>query len=211
MVYFLHLDKVLDASVSHYGTFIYLLIFGIIFFETGIVVTPFLPGDSLLFAAGAIAASSGSLNIWLLFLLISIAAILGDTVNYHLGKYFGFRAFNGNYKNIFKKEYLDKTEVFYLRHGEKAIVLGRFFPIIRTFIPFVAGIGKMDYSKFIFYNILGGGMWTLVCLASGYLFGNIQLVKNNFSLVIFGIILISLIPGIYQIIKKEHSQKDPTL
>ena len=207
---FLHLDTYLEAGVSNYGTLIYIIIFTIIFFETGVVITPFLPGDSLLFAAGALSASTRSLNIWLLYLLIWVAAVLGDTANYYIGKYVGRRVFNGAHQYIFKKEYLDKTEAFYLEHGDKAIVLGRFFPVIRTFIPFVAGIGKMEYSNFAFYNIVGGAIWVAVFLFGGYFFGNIKFVQENFTLVIFGIILLSLVPGVYQLVK-HHTQKDPTI
>ncbi len=176
-----------------------MLLFLTIFLETGVVAMPFLPGDSLLFAAGAIAASTGSLNILVLLLIISVAAIFGDSVNYSIGSYLGAKAFeNQNYK-IFRKEYLDRTQDFYGTYGNKAVVLGRFFPIFRTFIPFVAGVGKMNYKKFVFFNIIGGILWTLIFCFGGYLFGNIQIVKDNFTIVIFTIIIFSMLPGIYHL------------
>lgn len=197
---FLHIDKYLFALTESYGGYIYILLFLIVFLETGVVATPLLPGDSLLFTAGAISASSESLNVWLLFLIISAGAIIGDSVNYSIGSYLGVKAFQNENSKIFKQEYLIKTEEFYQKHGSKAIVIGRFFPIVRTFIPFIAGVGKMDYSKFLFYNITGGILWTFTFIFGGYLFGNIKIVKDNFTLVIFGIIILSLIPGIYHLL-----------
>ena len=198
---FLHIDKYLLTLTEQYGTYVYLILFLIIFSETGLVVTPFLPGDSLLFAVGAISASGGSLNIWILLLIISVAAIIGDSFNYYIGNYLGLRVFDGKDSKIFKREYLEKTEIFYAKHGDKAIVLGRFFAIIRTFVPFIAGVGKMNYSKFIFYNILGGILWTLIFVLGGYMFGNIKIVKDNFTMVIFAIIILSVIPSIYHLTK----------
>lgn len=205
---FLHIDKYLVTLTGSYGVYIYALLFLVVFMETGFVLTPFLPGDSLLFAAGAIAASSvppgqSGLNIGILFLIVTSAAIIGDSVNYSVGKYLGAKAFRDENSKIFKKDYLDRTEAFYREHGDKAIVLGRFFPIIRTFIPFIAGVGRMDYNKFIFNNILGGILWTLIFLGGGYLFGNIQIVKDNFTIVIFGIIFLSITPGIYHLLSKK--------
>ncbi len=205
---FLHLDAYLVALAANYGVAIYALIFVVIFCETGLIITPFLPGDSLLFAAGALSAGAGNLNFWTLFVIITVAAILGDTINYSIGKYTGTKAFGNGDSKIFKKEYLIQTENFYTKHGEKAIVLGRFFPIVRTFVPFVAGIGKMNYSKFAFYNITGAVIWVFVFLAGGYLFGNIEIVKNNFTIVIFVIIIFSLLPGIYHLVKSRLNKKE---
>jgi membrane-associated protein len=177
----------------------------VIFMETGFVVTPFLPGDSLLFAAGTFAAL-GSLNPLYLFLLLTVAAILGDTVNYSIGKYIGPKAFSGEIKFL-KKEHLDKTQEFYEKHGGKAIILARFIPIIRTFAPFVAGIGTMKYRKFIVYNVVGGIAWVAIFTFLGYFFGNIEFVKKNFELVIFAIIFISFVPPVLEVIKARKESK----
>ncbi len=201
---FLHIDKYLVVIATDYGPYIYALLFIIIFFETGIVITPFLPGDSLLFAAGALAGVSGDLNIWFLFIIISLAAVIGDSVNYSIGRYAGRKAFENKDSKIFKKEYLDRTEAFYEIYGDRAIFLGRFFPIIRTFIPFVAGIGEMPYRRFIVFNILGGVVWSGIFLFGGYFFGNIQVVKEHFSTVVFGIIILSLVPAIYHIFASRN-------
>lgn len=198
--FILHVDKYLNEIILNYGLATYIILFLIIFIETGIVIMPFLPGDSLLFVAGAFAAL-GSLNIILLFIVLSIAAILGDSVNYMIGKYFGERAFSGN--RFFKKEYLIKTQEFYHRHGGKTIILARFIPIIRTFAPFVAGIGKMNYSRFLLFNIIGGIIWTALFLFAGYFFGGIPIVKDNLTLVIIGIIIISILPPIIQYIRHK--------
>ena len=176
-----------------------------IFMETGFVVTPFLPGDSLLFAAGTFAAL-GALNPIYLFLLLVVAAILGDTINYSIGAYVGPKAFSGEIKFL-KKEHLDKTQTFYEKHGGKAIILARFIPIIRTFAPFVAGIGTMKYSKFILFNVVGGISWVAIFLSLGYFFGNIPFVQKNFELVIFVIIFISFIPPVYELIKARQESK----
>jgi membrane-associated protein len=189
---FLHIDKHLAEIVRDYGAWANTLLFVIVFCETGLVVTPFLPGDSLLFTAGALAAL-GNLNVWLLFVLLSAAAILGDTVNYWIGKRIGPRAFDGTVKFL-KQEHLQKTEAFYEKHGKKTIILARFVPIVRTFAPFVAGVGSMTYGTFIAYNVIGGVLWVAVCVFSGYFFGNIPVVKKNFSLVVLGIIGISMVP-----------------
>jgi len=199
---FLHLDKHLSTVLQMFGGWTYALLFFTIFLETGFVVTPFLPGDSLLFAAGTFAAL-GDLNLALLFLVMASAAILGDTVNYWIGHYIGPRAFSGDIKYL-KKEHLDRTHEFYEKHGGSAVILGRFMPIVRTFVPFVAGIGAMTYSRFITYNVVGALLWTGLFLGLGYFFGNIPLVKENFSLVIVAIIGISLLPGVWEYLRARR-------
>jgi membrane-associated protein len=194
--FFLHLDKSLSGVISQYGTLTYGILFLVIFAETGLVVTPFLPGDSLLFAAGALAPTTG-LRPELLFLLLTLAAVVGDAVNYAIGQMIGQRALAGNIKCI-KKEYLDKTHAFYEKYGNKTIVLARFVPIVRTFAPFVAGVGKMSYRQFATYNIVGAILWVGSLLAAGYFFGGIPIVKKNFELVIIGIIVVSILPGLYE-------------
>jgi membrane-associated protein len=196
---FLHLDKHLSAVIQTYGIWTYLLLFFIIFMETGFVVTPFLPGDSLIFAAATFAALR-ALNIWVLFIILCVAAILGDTVNYWIGHYIGPRAFSGNIRFL-KKEYLDRTHAFFEKHGGKTIILARFIPIIRTFAPFVAGVGEMSYLKFISYNIIGGIAWVSLFTFAGYFFGNLPIVQHNFSLVVIAIILISVVPMAMEMIK----------
>jgi len=187
---FLHLDEYLAGIISSYGIWTYGILFVVIFVETGLVVMPFLPGDSLLFAAGTFAAL-GSLNIWVLVGLLFVAAVLGDAVNYSIGHYLGERAYSIKW---IKKEYLDKTHAFFEKHGGKAIFLARFVPIVRTFAPFVAGIGKMSYGYFATYNIAGGATWVLTFTLLGYFFGNLEFVKKNFEFVIVGIILVSVVP-----------------
>jgi len=187
---FLHLDEYLAGIITQYGTWTYGLLFVVVFIETGLVVTPFLPGDSLLFAAGTFAAL-GSLNIWLLIGLMIVAAIGGDAVNYSIGHYLGERAYNIKW---IKKEYLEKTHAFFEKHGGKAIFLARFVPIVRTFAPFVAGIGKMSYGYFATYNVVGGITWVTTFSLLGYFFGNLEFVKKNFEFVIVAIILISVVP-----------------
>ncbi len=202
---FLHLDEYLNLIISQYGTWTYALLFLIIFMETGFVVTPFLPGDSLLFAAGSFAAL-GSLNPVILFVLLAFSAVLGDTVNYWIGHYIGPRAFSGNIRFL-KKEYLDKTHAFYEKHGGKTIILARFIPIIRTFAPFVAGVGAMTYWKFITYNVVGGITWVAIFTFGGYFFGNLDFVRRNFEIVIFAIIAISLMPPVIELIKAKLEQR----
>lgn len=197
----LHLDKHLAEIIQSYGLWTYLILFLIVFCETGLVITPFLPGDSLLFAAGALAALEGSpLNVWTLFILLTVAAIIGDTVNYWIGAYIGPKAFTTD-SRFFKRAYLIRTQEFYERHGGKTVIIARFVPIIRTFAPFVAGIGSMNYLRFITYNVGGGILWVAVCLFFGYIFGNIPFVKRNFSLVILAIIFISILPGLIEILR----------
>lgn len=203
--FILHLDEHLATIIASYGTWTYAILFLIIFMETGFVVTPFLPGDSLLFAAGSFAAL-GSLNPWLLFGLLAFAAILGDTINYTIGNYIGERAFSGNIRWL-KKEYLDRTEAFYAKHGGKTIILARFVPIIRTFAPFVAGVGSMTYGHFIVYNIVGGISWVAIFTFLGYFFGNLPFVEKHFELVIFAIIFISLLPPVFEYFKARKGNK----
>lgn len=190
---FLHLDKHLNEIIGQYGAWTYLILFLIIFCETGLVVTPFLPGDSLLFAAGAFAAL-GSLNVFWLFVLLSIAAIAGDTINYWMGHWVGPKVFYRENVRFLNKKHLDRTHEFYERYGGKTIIIARFIPIIRTFAPFVAGIGSMSYGRFILYNVVGGVAWVAICVFAGYYFGNLEIVKRNFSLVIIAIVLISVVP-----------------
>jgi membrane-associated protein len=189
---FLHLDKHLAELIRDYGRWTYAILFAIVFLETGIVVTPFLPGDSLLFAAGALAAI-GDLDVFLLFVLLSVAAILGDTLNYAIGHKVGARAFAVD-RWFLKHKHLVRTQEFYARHGGKTIFLARFVPIVRTFAPFVAGIGTMSYPHFLAWNVVGALTWVAVCLFGGYLFGNIPVVKENFTIVILAIIAISVLP-----------------
>lgn len=198
--YILHLDKHLATLIENYGTFTYIIFFIIIFCETGLVVTPFLPGDSLLFAAGTFCAL-GSLNIHLLALILIISAILGDTVNYWIGNKFGESILSKN--KFIKQEHLIKTQKFYEKHGGKTIVLARFVPIVRTFAPFVAGIGKMHYPKFLSFNVIGGIVWVVIFTYGGYFFGNIPIIKNNFTLTIMAIIILSITPGIIEFIRHK--------
>jgi len=201
--FILHIDKHLVEIVSEYQTWTYLILFLIIFAETGLVVTPFLPGDSLLFAAGAIVAKPESnLNIIVMCVVLIIAAILGDMVNFMVGDYIGPKAFSGKYK-LLKREYLEKTQAFYEKHGGKTIIYARFIPIIRTFAPFVAGVGTMSYSKFASYNVIGGVVWVASFLFIGYQFGGLPIIKQNFTYVIFAIILLSLIPPMIEFARNK--------
>ena len=207
--FILHLDAHLASLVQDYGLLVYILLFLIIFCETGLVVMPFLPGDSLIFAAGALAAT-GSLNVTILFALLFLAAVFGDTINYWVGSKLGPHLAKGEHFKFIKEEHMEKTKQFYAKHGSKTIVLARFVPIIRTFAPFVAGIGAMDYKRFIFYNILGGLLWVSLFVFGGFLFGNIPIVKENFSWVILGIILTSFIPVIIEVVKhKRNKTRNP--
>ena len=194
--FLLHLDDYLKLIIEQYGTLTYLILFAIIFAETGLVVTPFLPGDSLLFAAGAFAAL-GSLNVWMLIVLLSLAAIIGDTVNYGIGKWIGPRAFDGRLPFI-KREHLERTQAFFAKYGGKTIILARFIPIVRTFAPFVAGVGSMAYGRFILFNVVGGLFWVVLFTLLGYFFGNLPFVQKNFELVVIAIILISVLPAVYE-------------
>lgn len=199
--FILHIDKHLLEIVNNYGILSYVIIFGIIFAETGFVFTPFLPGDSLLFASGAIAAI-GDLNVLVLWIILLVAAFLGDTTNYWIGHFFGEKLLSKNLPLI-KKEHIEKTHKFYEKYGGKTIILARFVPIVRTFAPFVAGIGKMHYSTFISFNIVGGILWVSLFTFAGYFFGNLPFVEKNFSLVVMAIILISVLPMLIEIVKAK--------
>lgn len=200
--FIMHIDKNLTEIIKLYGFWTYPILFLIVFCETGLVVTPFLPGDSLLFAAGAIAAI-GSLNVFWLIAILSAAAIVGDSVNYWIGNKVGPRVFSQENVRFLNKEHLERTHRFYEKHGGKTIVIARFMPIIRTFAPFVAGIGKMTYSRFLLYNILGGLLWVNIFVLGGYFFGNIPQVKENFTLVILGIIFVSVLPGLIEFLRQQ--------
>jgi membrane-associated protein len=188
-----HLDSHLATLLQQYGGWIYLLLFAIIFCETGLVVTPFLPGDSLLFVAGALAATGG-IDVYLLAVLLVAAAVLGNTVNYAVGRYLGPRVFHWEHSRLFNRKALTRAHAFYEKHGGRTIVITRFIPILRTFAPFVAGVGSMTYARFTVYNVAGALLWVLALLYSGYWFGNVPLVKQNLSWVILGIIALSLAP-----------------
>ena len=202
----LHLDKHLDMIIRTYGLWTHLLLFLIIFCETGLVVTPILPGDSLLFAAGTFAAL-GSLNLTWVVVSLSVAAVAGDSVNYWIGNLVGPKVFTQKRSRFFKKEYLDRTHQFYEKYGGKTIIIARFVPIIRTFAPFVAGIGSMTYLRFIAYNIVGGVGWIMILVLTGYFFGNVPIVRRNFSLVILAIIIISVLPGVIEFARQKYAQK----
>jgi membrane-associated protein len=209
---FLHFDRHLAEFVATYGLWVYAFLFAIIFAETGLVVTPFLPGDSLLFAAGALAAT-GAFNIWLLLLLLTIAAVLGDAVNYAAGDAVGPRIFTSIdresfWQRMLNKDHLDRAHAFFEKYGGKAIVLGRFVPIVRTFVPFVAGAGTMTYSTFAFYNISGAIIWVGICTLGGYAFGNVPIVRDNFMLVALGIVAFSLIPLVVEFVRHRRGS-DP--
>lgn len=202
---FLHMDKYLGQIIQNYGVWTFLLLFFVIFMETGFVITPFLPGDSLIFAAGAF-AGLGYLHVGVLFIVLAAAAIAGDTANYWIGHLIGPRAFSGNIRFL-KKEYLDRTHAFYEKHGGKTIIIARFIPIIRTFAPFVAGVGAMTYPKFIAYNVIGGLAWVALFTFVGFFFGNLPVVQQNFTFVILAIIFISVLPVIIEFIRGRLSAK----
>ncbi len=207
---FLHLDRHLAEVLRDYGTWTYLILFAIVFCETGLVVTPFLPGDSLLFAAGALAAVEGlgdTLDPLVLFVLLSAAGIVGDTVNYWIGAFVGPRAFSGEIRFL-KKEHLDRTHQFYEKYGGKTIIIARFVPIIRTFAPFVAGIGAMNYRRFIVYNVVGAIAWVGLFVFGGYYFGNMEFVKRRFSLVIVAIIVISVMPMVVELVRARRHREN---
>ena len=207
---FLHVDEHLATFVAEHGKLVYGALFGIIFAETGLVVMPFLPGDSLLFAAGAIAATGG-LNLYATIGLLFVASVLGDAVNYSVGHYIGPRVFRaegrtGRLERLLNPKHLERTHEFFEKYGGKAVVLARFVPIVRTFIPFVAGAGSMTYGKFAFYNVTGGALWVVTCVGAGYLFGNIPIVKQNFELVILGIIGVSILPMVIEFIRARRAR-----
>ena len=202
--FILHIDQHLTELAAQYGAWIYGILFLIIFCETGLVVMPLLPGDSLLFAAGSIAAI-GKMNIHLMVVLLIIAAILGDAVNFVIGKYFGEKLFSNPNSKIFKQSHLQKTQQFYAKHGGKTIIMARFIPIVRTFAPFVAGMGHMSYHHFLAYNVIGGVLWVTIFSYLGYFFGNLPIVKDNLSLVLIAIIVLSVLPGIIEIIRHKRA------
>ncbi|MBC6697101.1 DedA family protein [Hymenobacter sp. BT190] len=203
----LHLDKHLAEIIQDYGMWTYAILFLIIFVETGVVVLPFLPGDSLLFAAGSLAALPGSpLNVWVMMGLLIVAAVLGDTLNYHIGDYLGPRVFREN-SRFLKREHLERTQAFYQKHGAKTIILARFIPIIRTFAPFVAGVGTMSYSKFLSYNVVGAVLWVTLLTLAGYFFGQMEIVQKNFSLVVLAIIALSVLPAVIEFFKSRRESR----
>ncbi|WP_134705625.1 DedA family protein [Rahnella sp. CJA17(1/100)] len=213
--FILHIDVHLAELVAQYGIWVYGILFLILFCETGLVVTPFLPGDSLLFVAGALAALPGNdMNVHLMVFLMAIAAILGDAVNYTIGRVFGERLFSNPDSKIFRRSYLDKTHKFYEKHGGKTIILARFVPIVRTFAPFVAGMGHMSYRHFAAYNVIGALVWVLLFTYAGYLFGDLPIVQENLKLLIVAIIVVSILPGVIEIWRhkraaaKEKRQQD---
>jgi membrane-associated protein len=208
---FLHLDVHLAEFVATYGTWVYAMLFAIIFIETGLVIWPFLPGDSLLFAAGALAAT-GVLDIRVIAVLLVAAAIAGDAVNYSIGRYSGPKVFSahdyqGFLHKLLNRDHLDKAHAFFEKHGGMAVVSGRFVPIVRTFVPFVAGAAAMNASFFLFYNITGAILWVTVCAGAGYLFGNVPIIKDNFSLVAIGIVLVSVLPMVIELLKHRRSKQ----
>jgi len=195
-----HLDKHLLAAAQDYGGWVYLLLFLIVFCETGLVVTPFLPGDSLLFVAGTL-AGAGAMNVHLLVALLIVAAVTGDSLNYAIGRWIGPRVFRRDDSWFFKRAYVERTHAYFEKYGGRTIVIARFVPIIRTYAPFVAGIGRMDYRQFLLFNVSGAVLWVALISYAGYLFGNVALVQNNLTLVIFGIILLSISPGIIEVLR----------
>ncbi len=204
--FILHFDDHLTNIINLFGVFTYVILFFIVFAETGLVVMPFLPGDSLLFLVGTL-SGSGFLNIWIVYFTLLIAAILGDTANYWIGHHLGKRVFSKGNSRIFNQKYLEKTQEFYVKHGGKTIILARFIPIIRTFAPFVAGVGKMHYRTFLLYNVLGGFLWVTSLVFAGYFFGGLPFIKQNFEYVVIGIVAASLVPVIVEYIKHKQASK----
>ena len=202
---FIHLDHHMGELISQYGQWVYGIVFCIIFAETGLIVTPFLPGDSLLFVLGAFAAQ-GALRLDLLLILLSLAAILGDFVNYNVGRMLAPKIFNNEKIPFLKKEHLEKTQKFYDKYGAKTIIIARFVPIVRTFAPFLAGVGQMPYSKFILFNVAGGLFWVFAGVFAGFFFGNLPFVSEHFSLVVLGIVVLSLLPAVFEFIKHRQGQ-----
>ena len=207
--FILHLDKHLAEIIQDYGTWTYAILFLIIFVETGVVVLPFLPGDSLLFAAGALAANpANGLSVGLVILLLIVAAVLGDTLNYHIGDYLGPRVFRENSRWL-KREHLDRTQNFYQKHGAKTIIIARFIPIIRTFAPFVAGIGTMSYTRFLSYNLIGAVLWVVLLTGAGYFLGGFEIIQNNFGLLTLLIIFVSVLPAVWEFFNARKESKQP--
>lgn len=207
--FILHLDAHLVELISRYGTFSYAILFAIIFCETGLVVTPFLPGDSLLFAIGALAAATGELNVYTAAALLMLAAILGDSTNYWIGYFLGPKVFRSESSRWFNRAHLERTNAFYEKYGVKTVIIARFMPIIRTFAPFVAGIGRMPYPRFLFFSVLGSILWIGLFITAGYQFGNIPVVKRNFTLVVMAIIFISILPALIEALKARRERKQP--
>lgn len=206
--FILHIDVHLQAMVAQYGVWIYAILFLILFCETGLVVTPFLPGDSLLFVAGALAAIPDSaLNVHVMALLLCVAAIVGDAVNYTIGRLFGNKLFSNPNSKVFRRSYLDKTHQFYERHGGKTIILARFVPIVRTFAPFVAGMGKMSYRHFALFNVAGGILWVVLFSYAGYFFGNLPAIQQNLHYLIVVIILVSVLPGVVEVLRHRRAAR----
>ena len=206
---FLHLDVHLAELVAQHGMWIYAILFLVIFCETGLVVTPFLPGDSLLFVAGTLAAiGSNHINVHLMVLLLIGAAVLGDACNYFIGKFFGEKLFSNPDSKVFKQAYLEKTHNFYEKHGGKTIIIARFVPIVRTFAPFVAGMGKMGYTRFLSYNVIGGIAWVVIFMYAGFLFGELEFVKKNLSVLVIVIIFVSLLPAIFEIWRNKRKESN---
>ena len=205
--FLLHLDDSLKSIIENFGTLTYIILFMIVFAETGLVIIPFLPGDSLLFVVGTLAGGE-YLNIWIAYFVLLTAAIIGDTVNYWIGSIIGPRVFAKENSRFFKKEYLVKTSEFYAKYGGKTIILARFVPIVRTFAPFVAGVGKMDYKTFITYNIVGGFLWVTILTFAGYFFGGLEIIKNNFEYAVIAIIFVSIIPMLVEYIKHKRGPKE---
>ena len=200
---FLHLDHYLSDIIQNYGTVTYALLFLIVFCETGLVVLPFLPGDSLLFAAGTFTAK-GDLGFGILFASLAMAAVVGDALNYEIGRRLGPKIANHEKLKFINQDHLDKTQHFYDKYGAKTIIIARFVPVVRTFAPFVAGIGSMTYQRFLQFNVVGALAWVAICLAGGYLFGNLPVVKNNFSVVILGIVIVSILPAVIEIVRHKY-------
>jgi membrane-associated protein len=218
--FFLQLDRHLFSMIQNYGTWIYAILFLIIFIETGIILMPFLPGDSLLFVAGTFCAgvvnqagNTAELNVWIVLSLLIVAAVTGDSLNYYLGKTIGLKLISWKFKGrqLVKQKYIDKTHVFYEKHGPKTIIIARFVPIVRTFAPFVAGIGTMNYAQFIRYNVFGGFIWVISLVLLGYFFGNLPFIQKNFELVVFGIIGLSLLPMIIEAIRAKLKKTETKL
>jgi len=208
--FFIHIDSHLSELIQDYGSWFYVILFIVIFCETGLVVTPFLPGDSLLFASGALAAiSSEHLNVHLLVVMLIVAAVSGDACNYFIGKFFGKKLFRNPDSKIFKQSYLEKTHRFYEKHGGKTIIIARFVPIIRTFAPFVGGMGNMHYPRFFIFNVTGGIAWVTLFTYAGYFFGELEFVKKNLSVLMIAIVLLSVIPAIVEVIRNKHKSAKP--